>query len=213
MIAPCSNGHIAQSVNLAKYAGLPWDAILGAEIARAYKPDPRSTSRASTRSASSRPTSAWSPPTTATSSPPRRSGCARRSCRARRARSGPDDRPHARGRLRRRGHRFLAARGPVLGPIIASRGSRVDAGYAPGAAARHRRRARAPVARRPPGRAAGSDDRDPALGHGRVPAARRGRRRAGGAAAKGSRRRSSRASVSRSARIRGPDRGRAAARC
>ena len=40
IIAPCSNGHIAQSVNLAKYAGLPWDAILGAEIARAYKPDP-----------------------------------------------------------------------------------------------------------------------------------------------------------------------------
>jgi 2-haloacid dehalogenase len=41
VIAPCSNGHIAQSVNLARYAGLPWDAILGAEIARAYKPDPR----------------------------------------------------------------------------------------------------------------------------------------------------------------------------
>ncbi len=40
IIAPCSNGHIAQSVNLAKYAKLPWDAILGAEIARAYKPDP-----------------------------------------------------------------------------------------------------------------------------------------------------------------------------
>jgi 2-haloacid dehalogenase len=40
IIAPCSNGHIAQSVNLARYAGLPWDAILGAEIARAYKPDP-----------------------------------------------------------------------------------------------------------------------------------------------------------------------------
>jgi 2-haloacid dehalogenase len=40
IIAPCSNGHIAQSVNLAKHAGLPWDAILGAEIARAYKPDP-----------------------------------------------------------------------------------------------------------------------------------------------------------------------------
>src|SRR5690349_24713780 len=39
-IAPCSNGHIAQSVDLARYAGLPWDAILGAEIARAYKPDP-----------------------------------------------------------------------------------------------------------------------------------------------------------------------------
>ena len=28
-------------MNLARHAGLPWDAILGAEIARAYKPDPR----------------------------------------------------------------------------------------------------------------------------------------------------------------------------
>ena len=45
IIAPCSNGHIAQSVNLAKYAKLPWDAILGAEIAHAYKPDPRVYSR------------------------------------------------------------------------------------------------------------------------------------------------------------------------
>ena len=41
IIAPCSNGHIAQSVNLAKHAGLPWDVILGAEIARAYKPQPQ----------------------------------------------------------------------------------------------------------------------------------------------------------------------------
>ena len=41
VIAPCSNGHIAQSVNLARHAGLPWDAILGAEIAGAYKPDRR----------------------------------------------------------------------------------------------------------------------------------------------------------------------------
>jgi len=40
VLAPCSNGHIAQSVALARHAGLPWDAILGAEIARAYKPDP-----------------------------------------------------------------------------------------------------------------------------------------------------------------------------
>jgi 2-haloacid dehalogenase len=40
VIAPCSNGHIALLVNLAKYAGLPWDAILGAEIAHAYKPQP-----------------------------------------------------------------------------------------------------------------------------------------------------------------------------
>jgi 2-haloacid dehalogenase len=28
-------------VHLAKHAGLPWDAILGAELAHAYKPDPR----------------------------------------------------------------------------------------------------------------------------------------------------------------------------
>jgi 2-haloacid dehalogenase len=41
VIAPCSNGHIALSVDLARHAGLPWDAILGAELARAYKPDPR----------------------------------------------------------------------------------------------------------------------------------------------------------------------------
>jgi 2-haloacid dehalogenase len=40
IVAACSNGHIAQSVNLAKHAKLPWDAILGAEIAHAYKPDP-----------------------------------------------------------------------------------------------------------------------------------------------------------------------------
>jgi 2-haloacid dehalogenase len=40
VIAPCSNGHIELLVNLAKYAGLPWDAILGAEVAHAYKPQP-----------------------------------------------------------------------------------------------------------------------------------------------------------------------------
>jgi 2-haloacid dehalogenase len=40
IVAPCSNGHIAQSVNLAKHAALPWDVVLGAEIARAYKPMP-----------------------------------------------------------------------------------------------------------------------------------------------------------------------------
>jgi FMN phosphatase YigB (HAD superfamily) len=27
-------------VNMAKYAGLPWDCVLGAETARAYKPRP-----------------------------------------------------------------------------------------------------------------------------------------------------------------------------
>ena len=28
--------------NMAKFAGLPWDCILGAELARHYKPDPES---------------------------------------------------------------------------------------------------------------------------------------------------------------------------
>lgn len=40
IVAPNSNGHIALMVNLSKRAGLRWDAILGAEIARAYKPEP-----------------------------------------------------------------------------------------------------------------------------------------------------------------------------
>jgi 2-haloacid dehalogenase len=37
-IAPCSNGSISLMTWLARFGGLPWDAILGAEIARAYKP-------------------------------------------------------------------------------------------------------------------------------------------------------------------------------
>jgi 2-haloacid dehalogenase len=40
VIAPCSNGHVALILDMAKRAGLPWDVILGAEIARAYKPLP-----------------------------------------------------------------------------------------------------------------------------------------------------------------------------
>jgi 2-haloacid dehalogenase len=40
IIAPCSNGNIALMVHLARRAGLPWDCILGAETARAYKPMP-----------------------------------------------------------------------------------------------------------------------------------------------------------------------------
>lgn len=39
-IAPLSNGNIALLANMAKRAGLPWDAILGAEVVRAYKPQP-----------------------------------------------------------------------------------------------------------------------------------------------------------------------------
>lgn len=41
IIAPCSNGNIALIVNMAKRAGLPWDCVLGAETARAYKPLPQ----------------------------------------------------------------------------------------------------------------------------------------------------------------------------
>ncbi len=40
IIAPCSNGSIALMTRLARYARLPWDCILGAEIARDYKPKP-----------------------------------------------------------------------------------------------------------------------------------------------------------------------------
>jgi 2-haloacid dehalogenase len=40
IIAPLSNGNIRLIVDMAKRAGLPWDAILGAEIAQAYKPSP-----------------------------------------------------------------------------------------------------------------------------------------------------------------------------
>ena len=42
IIAPMSNGNIALMTNMGKYAGLPWDCILGAEVARHYKPDPES---------------------------------------------------------------------------------------------------------------------------------------------------------------------------
>jgi 2-haloacid dehalogenase len=40
ILATLSNGNVALMVNLAKSAGLPWDAVLGAEIARHYKGDP-----------------------------------------------------------------------------------------------------------------------------------------------------------------------------
>jgi 2-haloacid dehalogenase len=38
IIAPLSNGNIRLMIDMAKRAGLPWDAILGAEVAQAYKP-------------------------------------------------------------------------------------------------------------------------------------------------------------------------------
>jgi 2-haloacid dehalogenase len=39
VIAPLSNGNIALMANLARFGGLPWDAILGAELVKHYKPD------------------------------------------------------------------------------------------------------------------------------------------------------------------------------
>lgn len=46
IIATLSNGNVALMVNLAKHGGLPWDVILGAEVANAYKPDPDAYKRA-----------------------------------------------------------------------------------------------------------------------------------------------------------------------
>lgn len=40
IIGTLSNGNIALMVNMAKHAGLPWDVILGSEVARQYKPHP-----------------------------------------------------------------------------------------------------------------------------------------------------------------------------
>jgi len=44
-IAPLSNGNILLLANMAKRAGIPWDAILGAEPVRAYKPQPEAYTR------------------------------------------------------------------------------------------------------------------------------------------------------------------------
>jgi 2-haloacid dehalogenase len=41
MLAPVSNGNISLMVDLARRNDLPWDAILGSEIAGDYKPKPR----------------------------------------------------------------------------------------------------------------------------------------------------------------------------
>ena len=40
LIAPCSNGNISLMVDLARRNRFAWDAILGAELARDYKPKP-----------------------------------------------------------------------------------------------------------------------------------------------------------------------------
>ena len=40
IVATLSNGNVALLTNMAKYAGLPWDCILSAELTQHYKPDP-----------------------------------------------------------------------------------------------------------------------------------------------------------------------------
>ena len=40
IIGTLSNGNISLLINMAKNAGLPWDCIFSAELAKAYKPDP-----------------------------------------------------------------------------------------------------------------------------------------------------------------------------
>ena len=40
LLAPMSNGNISLMVDMARYNGYAWDAVLGAEIARDYKPKP-----------------------------------------------------------------------------------------------------------------------------------------------------------------------------
>jgi len=39
IISPMSNGNVALMTNLAKFAGLPWDLVLGSDLVQHYKPD------------------------------------------------------------------------------------------------------------------------------------------------------------------------------
>ena len=48
IITPLSNGNVSLLLNMAKYAHLPWDTILSAELVRRYKPDPETYMSAST---------------------------------------------------------------------------------------------------------------------------------------------------------------------
>ena len=40
VVASLSNGNVSLLKNMAEHAGLPWDIVLSAELARRYKPDP-----------------------------------------------------------------------------------------------------------------------------------------------------------------------------
>ena len=39
IVSPMSNGNVALMTNLAKFGGLPWDAVLGSDLVQHYKPD------------------------------------------------------------------------------------------------------------------------------------------------------------------------------
>ncbi|BBY40259.1 dehalogenase [Mycobacterium mantenii] len=41
VVGPLSNGNTGLLVDMAKYAGLPWDVVLGSDVSKAFKPDPR----------------------------------------------------------------------------------------------------------------------------------------------------------------------------
>jgi 2-haloacid dehalogenase len=41
IIGPLSNGNVSLLTNMAKFAGLPWDLIMSAELFEHYKPDPQ----------------------------------------------------------------------------------------------------------------------------------------------------------------------------
>lgn len=41
IVGPLSNGNTGLLVEMAKYAGLPWDVVLGSDVSEAYKPDAR----------------------------------------------------------------------------------------------------------------------------------------------------------------------------
>ncbi|WP_297593247.1 haloacid dehalogenase type II [Mycobacterium sp.] len=41
IVGPLSNGNTGLLVDMAKHAGLPWDVVLGSDVSKAYKPDPR----------------------------------------------------------------------------------------------------------------------------------------------------------------------------
>ena len=40
IISPLSNGNLSLLTNMAKFAGLPWDCVTGADLFQHYKPDP-----------------------------------------------------------------------------------------------------------------------------------------------------------------------------